>query len=302
MTPSLFIGESHFKQGGVSPFQKMLAKCVTHDPTANSQERSTEPQGTEQARASSPASPSRLVQRSGGRRGLPHSRRLFPVWETRGPPGRIPGRGGTSSPASDAGRQRGSLAFEPCVSERGVGADGRETLTPQVRGEEDGQALRSSKPRVRKCSVSRSQSGDEKPRGRRLQKRCWPRDPPRPRSDARGRRTPCLTPPRPGQQPLLGVADFSSRSRKSGSRRRAPRPSAPSPPWGWGLTTLSAGAVSALGARLGWPLTDTLWPGFTSHLRTGTCSGGAHTLSPSSRIGIRMGSAESRWQQAAVLT
>lgn len=153
------------------------------------------------------------------------------------PQGAFLDEGGTSSPASDAGRQRGSLAFEPCVSERGVGADGRETLTPQVREEEDGQALRSSKPRVRKCSVSRSQSGDEKPRGRRLQKRCWPRDPPRPRSDARGRRTPCLTPPRPGQQPLLGVADFSSRSRKSGSRRRAPRPSAPSPPWGWGLTT-----------------------------------------------------------------
>lgn len=44
LTPSLFIGESHFKQGGVSPFQKMLVKCVTHDPATNSQEQSAEPQ------------------------------------------------------------------------------------------------------------------------------------------------------------------------------------------------------------------------------------------------------------------
>lgn len=42
LTQSLFLGEPHFRQGGVSPFQKMLVKCVTHDAITNSQKSSAE--------------------------------------------------------------------------------------------------------------------------------------------------------------------------------------------------------------------------------------------------------------------
>lgn len=91
---------------------------------------------------------------------------------------------------------------EQRVSEHEEAPDGRETLTPQLRGEKGRQVLRSSKPHVRegvlrlslpKRGHRASPAHPETPPSKALR----PRDPPRPGSDARGRRPLCRTPARP---------------------------------------------------------------------------------------------------------